>query len=81
MVATDGSFAATFGPDGSDALVLMFLDLHSNGYLIAQVFFGLWLLPLGYLAYISGYFPRALGVLLMVGCFSYLADLLARAQA
>jgi hypothetical protein len=77
MVATDGSFAATFGPDGSDALVLMFLDLNSHGYLIAQVFFGLWLLPLGYLAYTSGYFPRALAVLLMVGCFSYLVDLLA----
>jgi hypothetical protein len=77
MVATDGSFAATFGPDGSDALVLMFLDLNSHGYLIAQVFFGLWLLPLGYLAYTSGYFPRALGVLLMVGCVSYLVDLLA----
>lgn len=77
-VATDGSFAAAFGPSGSDTLVLMFLDLRINGYLIAQVFFGLWLLPLGYLAYKSGIFPRALGVLLMAGCFGYLVDLLAK---
>jgi hypothetical protein len=77
-VATDGSFAAAFGPSGSDALVLMFLDLRINGYLIGQVFFGLWLLPLGYLAYKSGRFPRALGILLMAGCFGYLADLLAK---
>lgn len=27
----------------------LFADMHSSGYLIAQMFFGLWLLPLGYL--------------------------------
>lgn len=37
--------------------------------------FGLWLLPLGYLVYRSGYFPKVLGVLLAIGCFGYLADL------
>jgi hypothetical protein len=78
MVATDGSYATAFGQGGSDALVLLFLDLVHHGYLIAQVFFGLWLLPLGYLAWKSGYIPRPLSVLLMVGCFSYLADLLAQ---
>jgi hypothetical protein len=45
---------------------------------IAQMFFGLWLLPLGYLVVKSGYFPKALGVLLAIGCFGYLADLFAR---
>lgn len=78
MVATDESFATAFGQTGSDALVLMFLDLRLNGYLIAQVFFGLWLLPLGYMAYKSARFPKALGVLLIVGCFGYLVDLVAK---
>jgi hypothetical protein len=73
-IATDGSYATAFGPDGSDALLLMWLNLRVSGALIAGVFFGLWLLPMGYLAYRSGYFPRSLGVLLMVGCFSYLVD-------
>jgi hypothetical protein len=59
----------------SDALVMLFLDMHSKGYAIAQIFFGLWLLPLGYLVYKSGFIPRALGVLLMVGAFSYLTEL------
>lgn len=59
----------------SDALALLFLDMHSNGYAIAQIFFGLWLLPLGYLVYQSGFLPKALGVILMVGTFSYLAEL------
>lgn len=68
--------AATGG--GSDALVGQFADMHAAGYLIAQVFFGLWLLPLGFLVYRSGFFPRAIGVLLAIGCFGYLADTFVR---
>src|SRR5687768_10328652 len=78
LVATDGSYAAAFGAAGSNALVLLLLDLHHYGFLIAQIFFGLWLVPLGYLAYRSGMFPKALGVVLIVGGASYLVDLLAR---
>jgi hypothetical protein len=51
--------------------------MSSGGLLIAQIFFGLWLAPLGYLAYKSGWFPKALGVLLVVGSARYLVDLLA----
>ena len=64
-----------FGAAGSDALAGLFADMHAAGYLIAQMFFGLWLLPLGFLVYRSGYFPKVLGVLLAIGCFGYLADL------
>ena len=59
---------------GSDALAGLFVEMHAAGYLIAQIFFGLWLVPLGYLVYRSGLFPRAIGVLLAVGCVGYLAD-------
>nr|MDT0656762.1 DUF4386 domain-containing protein [Micromonospora sp. DSM 115978] len=71
LVATGDS-----GTGLGDGLALLLLDMHHNGYVIAGVFFGLWLLPLGYLAYTSGMFPRALGVVLMIGCASYLADTL-----
>jgi len=54
--------------------VLLLLDLHRYGYVTAGILFGLWLLPLGYLAYRSGMFPRVLGVVLMVACFGYLID-------
>jgi hypothetical protein len=77
-IATDGAYATAWGPNGSDAMVLMLMDVRVNGALVAGIFFGLWLLPMGYLAYTSGYFPRSLGVLLMVGCFSYLVDLVAK---
>jgi uncharacterized protein DUF4386 len=76
-VAGDASYAAALGIAGSNALVLLLLDLHNYGFLIAQIFFGLWLAPLGYLAYKSGLFPRALGVVLVVAAVSYLVDVLA----
>jgi hypothetical protein len=77
QVATDSSYAAAFGSAGSNALVLLLLDIQHYGTLVAQVFFGLWLLPLGYLAYKSGLFPKWLAVALNSGGVCYLVDLLA----
>lgn len=65
---------ATGDASGSDAIAGLFADMHAAGYLIAQIFFGLWLLPLGYLVYRSDAFPKALGVLLAIGCAGYLID-------
>ncbi len=76
-VATGGSYRAAFGVAGTSALVLVLLEIHHYGFLIAQIFFGLWLVPLGYLAYKSVMFPRPLGVLLIVGGVCYLVGLLA----
>ncbi len=77
-VATDGTYAAAFGIAGSNALVQLLFDMQHFGTLAAQVFFGLWLVPLGYLAYkSSGLFPRWLGVLLIAGGACYIVDLLA----
>lgn len=67
-----------FGPTGSEQLTMLFADLQHDGYLIAQTYFGLWLLPLGYLVIKSGYFPKALGVLLMIGCLGHLVDTFTR---
>ena len=74
QVATNGSYATAFGAAGSQALVLVLLDIQHYGTLAAQVFFGLWLAPLGYLAYRSGMFPKALGVVLIAATVSYLLD-------
>src|SRR6476646_4541833 len=73
-VATDSSYAAAFGAAGSNALVLLLLDIQHYGTLAAQIFFGLWLAPLGYLAYKSGLFPKVLGVVLVAATVSYLLD-------
>ena len=76
-LATGETNASAFGAAGSAALAGLFADMHANGYLIAQMFFGLWLLPLGYLVYRSGSFPQALGVVLAIGAVGYLVDLFA----
>ena len=54
--------------------VMFFLNLHTDGVFIAQIFWGLWLFPLGYLVFRSGYIPRILGVLLIIAGFGYLID-------
>ena len=74
LVATDPSYAEAFGVDGSEALVMLFLDLQHHGYLIAQIFFGLWLFPLGLLAWRSGMFPRAIAGVLVTASTFYLVD-------
>ncbi len=62
--------------NSSNALVLLLLDIQHYGTLAAQVSFGLWLAPLGYLAYKSGMFPKALGAVLVAATISYLVDVL-----
>ena len=76
-IATGGVSAASLGIRGSNALVLLMLDAQHYGLLTAQIFFGLWLAPLGYLAYKSMWFPRTLGVFLVAASACYLVDMLA----
>jgi hypothetical protein len=64
-------FLSVFTRPQLDALALVFLRLHSHGFLVAAIFWGLWLFPFGLLVYRSGFLPRILGVLLMINCFAY----------
>lgn len=73
LVATDPAYAG-LSDTSTQALGLLWLDLHQYGYTTGGILFGLWLLPLGYLAYTSGMFPRSLGMLLMVASVGYLAN-------
>jgi hypothetical protein len=75
-VATGAVDLSSLGTHGSNALVLLLLDTQHYGLLSAQIFFGLWLIPLGYLAHKSRMFPELLGILLVVGGGCYLIDLL-----
>jgi Domain of unknown function (DUF4386) len=57
-----------------EAQAMLFLDLRRSGLVVAQVFWGLWLMPLGYLVFRSGFLPRLLGVLLIIAGVGYLFD-------
>jgi Domain of unknown function (DUF4386) len=56
-----------------EALGMLFVDLHAWGVMAEEVFWGLWLLPFGYLVIRSGFVPRLLGVLLIIGGVAYSA--------
>jgi hypothetical protein len=49
------------------AQAMLSYDMYLHGYEIANIFFALWLVPLGYLVYKSGFLPRVLGILLVIG--------------
>jgi hypothetical protein len=48
-------------------------QLQGSVWQVAGLFFGLWLLPMGWLVLRSGYMPRALGWLLLAGGVGYVA--------
>lgn len=72
-LAKGAAYLTVFPGAQSDALAMLFLELHRYGYMIDQVFWGLWLLPFGLLVLTSGLFPRVLGVLLIANGCAYLA--------
>ncbi|KAF2330065.1 DUF4386 domain-containing protein [Flavobacterium nitrogenifigens] len=57
--------------------VMFYLNQYDYGNLIVQIFWGLWLFPLGYLIFKSGIIPKFFGVLLMLGCLGYLINFFA----
>lgn len=74
LLLSGADYLTIFTADQLQAQVMLFLDLQEHGVLIASIFWGLWLLPLGYLVFKSGYIPRILGVLLIIGGLGYLID-------
>ncbi|MGH2666504.1 DUF4386 domain-containing protein [Flavobacterium sp.] len=73
----DGShYLNAFTSEELQAQMMFYLNQYDSGILIVQVFWGLWLLPFGYLVFKSGFLPKFLGILLMLGCFSYLINFL-----
>lgn len=73
-LAKGATFLAALPVEQAHALMYLLLRASSVGGTIAFIFWGLWLLPLGYLVYQSGFIPRLLGVLLMLACFGYLIN-------
>ena len=76
-IASGAVNLAAVGDANSGSLAVLMIDAQHYGLLIASIFMGLWLVPLGYLAYKSGWFPKALGVVLIVGGACYIVDMLA----
>ena len=65
-------FLAVIDKAQREASAMLFIRLHGEGFLVNEVFSGLWLFPLGLLVFRCGFLPRFLGVWLMIACFGWL---------
>jgi len=67
-------YLKAYPTDQLQALAYLLLRLHDQGLLIAHIFFGLWLLPMGYLVSKSGFIPKIVGVLLVIAGVGYVVQ-------
>ncbi len=72
LVLNNADYLNVFQADQLEALAMLFLYLYKYGFMIAQIFYGAWLFPLGYLVFKSGYLPKIIGIVLMVHCITWL---------
>jgi hypothetical protein len=74
ILVSGADFLSVFETRQLDALAYLFVRLHGQGFVVAQIFWGLWLFPFGILVIRSGFIPRVLGYLLFIAGFGYVAD-------
>ncbi len=65
-------YKQVFTPDQLRERVMLLMEAYNNKVFVSEIFWGLWLLPFGYLVFKSDFLPKVLGIFLMLGCFSYL---------
>jgi len=69
-----GSYSQTHTPAQLQSQALLSLNAYGNGLVVTTLFWGLWLLPFGYLVIRSGFLPKTLGVFLVLGGLGYVAQ-------
>jgi len=74
QLISGADYLSVIGAGQIQAQVLFFLQAHGIGYSLGLVFFGVNCLVFGYLVFKSGYFPRILGILLIIAGVGYLTD-------
>lgn len=72
-ILSGADYLNAFQTSQLQALAMSSLDSYTNGFMIAQIFYGTWVLPLGYLLYKSRLVPRILGILLIIDFFGILS--------
>ena len=68
----EASHMQAFSAAQLEGMAYLSINVYKTSFVTAQLFFGTWLFPLGYLVYRSGSLPRFLGVLLIVDGFAVL---------
>ena len=71
VLVRGADFLSQFEKPQRDALAMLFLKLHGQGFVVAEIFWGLWLFPLAMLVYRSRFLSRLLGVWLALAGFAW----------
>ncbi len=74
ILVRGADFLSVFEKPQRDALAMLFLRLHHQEVVAAEVLWVLWLFPLAILTYRSRFLPRFLGVWLIINGFAYLIE-------
>lgn len=65
-ILSGGEYLSAFNTAQLQSLAMFFYNLYQHGYMIGQIFFALWVLPLGVLIYKSGFIPKVFGILFAI---------------
>ena len=74
VLLSGAGYLSAFEQNELNALVMFFLEGYTYGFGLGIVFLGLHAILLGYLIYVSGYFPKFLGVLFVFASLGYFID-------
>ena len=65
-ILNGNDYLSTFNSSQRQSLAMLFYNLYQHGYMIGQIFFALWVLPLGILIYKSRFIPKVFGILFVI---------------
>jgi hypothetical protein len=71
LAARGADFLSVFDKPQRNALAMLFIRLHGQQNVAAEILWGLWLFPLAVLVYRSRFLPRFLGVWLVINGLAY----------
>ena len=72
IILSKPDFLSAFEPAQLEGVAYLFVRLQGHGIQIIQIFWGLWLIPMGILVYRSGFIPKIIGVSVWLAAFAYL---------
>ncbi len=74
IVMSNPQYTSAFESDQISAQVMLLVDLHDYGFGLGLIFFGFACVGYGLLIYSSEYFPKFVGVLVVIAGLSYLVN-------
>lgn len=74
LLLSGADYLTAFTAEQLQAFAALFLDIYEHGFVLAHIFFGLWLFPMGYLVIKSGFMPKVIGIFLLIAGVGYVVD-------